>query len=62
MRQIIVVGIAVVLAAVAAIWGGTVIGGNTARQSIAAPASSQVNVMQMMKDAKHLPEQQFDAH
>jgi hypothetical protein len=61
MRQIIVVGIAV--AAVVAIWGSAVIGGNALRQSVAAPAASPpVNVMQMMKEARNLPDQQFDAH
>jgi hypothetical protein len=62
MRKIIAIGIAAIWAAVAAIWGGTVIGGNNATVSSAAPAASPVSVMQMMKDARDLPEQQFDAH
>ncbi len=62
MRKIIVIGIAVALAAVAAIWGGTVIGANTSRVASATASASPVAVMQMMRDAKDLPEQQFDAH
>lgn len=62
MRKIVVIGIAVVLAAVAAIWGGTVIGANSARVASATSSASPVAVMQMMRDAKDLPEQQFDTH
>jgi hypothetical protein len=32
------------------------------RQATTAPASASIDVMQMMKDAKHLPQQQYDAH
>jgi hypothetical protein len=62
MRQTAIVGTAVVLTAIVTIWGSNVISGSVAKQSIAAPASPSINVMQMMKEAKDLPVQQYDAH
>jgi hypothetical protein len=48
--------------AVAAIFGITIINANSSRHVATAPASSAIDVMQMMKNAKDLPTQQFDAH
>jgi hypothetical protein len=42
--------------------GVTVINANSSRHVATAPASSAIDVMQMMKNAKDLPTQQFDAH
>ena len=51
-----------VVTAIVAIWGATVIFAHTPNNPNAAMASSSINVMQMMKDAKNLPEEQFEAH
>jgi hypothetical protein len=48
--------------AIVAIWGATVIFAHTAKNPNAALASSSIDVMQMMKDAKNLPEEKFDTH
>jgi len=62
MHQTVIVATIVLVAAIVAIWGATAISGNSPRQATAAPASTSIDVMQMMKDAKNLPDQQFDAH
>jgi hypothetical protein len=43
--------------AIVAVWGA-----NSPRKATVAPASTSVDVMQMMKNAKNLPDQSFDAH
>ena len=48
--------------AIAAIWGLSVINANSSLHSSNAPASVSIDVMQMMKEAQNLPEQQYDAH
>jgi hypothetical protein len=48
--------------AIVAIWGATVIFAHTPKNPNAAMASGSINVMQMMKDAKNLPEENFDTH
>ena len=62
MRQTSIVATAAVVIAIVAILGVTVINANSPRQATTAPASASIDVMQMMKDAKHLPQQQYDAH
>jgi len=47
---------------IVAIWGATVIFAHTSTKPNAATASSPIDVMQMMKDAKNLPEETFDTH
>jgi hypothetical protein len=49
------------VAAATIIWSATVISAHTSANPNAAMVSSSVNVMQMMKAAKNLPEEQFDA-
>ena len=56
-RMVIAAG---VVAAIVAAWGAGVITAHSPKT--ATPASSSVDVMQMMKDAKNLPDQSFDAH
>jgi hypothetical protein len=48
----------------AAIWGATAIFARTPTSPHAAMVSSasSISVMQMMKDAKNLPEEKFDTH
>lgn len=48
--------------AIIAVLGATVINANTPRSITARSASSSIDVMQMMKDAKNLPEERYDAH
>ena len=46
--------------AIIAILGATV--ANSPRKATVAPASTSIEVMQLMKEAKNLPDQAFDAH
>lgn len=50
------------ITATVAILGATVIKANSPRPVTATPASTSIDVMQMMKAAKDLPTEQFDAH
>jgi hypothetical protein len=50
------------IAIAVAILGGTVINAKPSKQAVAVPASTAIDVMRMMIDAKDLPIQQFDAH
>jgi hypothetical protein len=64
MRQIMIISATAL--AIAAIWGTTVIGGHTPEKSVARESTAidvkVVDVMEMMKKAKNLPKEQFDAH
>jgi hypothetical protein len=48
--------------AIVAIWGATAIFARNPTNPNPAMASSSINVMQMMKNAKNLPEENFDTH
>jgi hypothetical protein len=59
MRQtLIILATALVIAA---IWGTTVKSGRTPQKPVAM-ASTAIDVMEIMKKAKNLPEEQFDAY
>jgi hypothetical protein len=58
----IVSALALFTAIVAAIWGASTIFAHTTKNPNAVTAQSSVDVMQMTKEAKNLPEEQFDAH
>jgi hypothetical protein len=58
MRQTVIATALVV--AIVAILGATV--ANSPRKATVAGAGTSIDVMQMMKDAKNLPDQAFDAH
>ena len=60
MRQTIIVATLAVV--VLATWGASTIVANPQKAANAEPATASIGVMQMMKDARDLPEQQFDAH
>jgi hypothetical protein len=60
MRQTTIVAITALITTIVAIWGTSVI--DSPRKASAAPASGAIDVMQMMKDARHLPDQQFSAY
>ena len=63
MRQTIVVAaITTVITATISIWGTSTIVAHASKGSAAAAASSSVDVMRLMREAKGLPEEQFDAH
>jgi hypothetical protein len=62
MRHTIILATAAIVAAILALWGATAIVANPQEGAKPAPAGASVDVMQMMRNAKNLPEQQFDAH
>jgi hypothetical protein len=62
MRHVQLVTAAALVIGFVAVVGVTVINAKSARQVATAPASTSVNVMQMMKNARNLPEERFDAH
>jgi hypothetical protein len=62
MRQSVIVATTAFAAVIIAILGATVITANAPKTATAAPASPPISVMQMMRDAKNLPDQQFDAY
>ena len=62
MRQIQITVAAALVMAVVAILGVTVINAKFSRHANVAPASSSVDVMQMMKNANDLPQERYDAY
>jgi hypothetical protein len=54
--------VATALTAIVAILAATAIDSNSLKPATAIPASASIDVMQMMKDAKNLPEEQYDAY
>jgi hypothetical protein len=63
MRQTVVVAaITAVITAIIVSWGTSVIVAHSAKGSPSVKASSSVDVMQLMKNSKNLPEERFDAH
>lgn len=61
MRQTALITATALVTAIAAIWGLMAINANPSLHSASAPASVSIDVMQMMKEAQNLPEQQYDA-
>jgi len=59
MRRTLTFASVALVAAIIAIWGTT---GIVATSPTKASAGSSIDVMQMMRDAKGLPEEKFDAH
>ena len=59
MRRTLTFASIALVAAILAIWGTT---GIVATSPKKASADSSIDVMQMMRNAKNLPEQQFDAN
>ena len=57
----IVASITAVVAAVAAIWGTSIVAHAPKNQEAASMASS-IGIMQMMKGSTDLPDERFDAH
>ena len=63
MRQTIIVAATTALVtAIVANWGTTIIIAYTDKHPEAATASAFIEAMKMMRDAKGLPEEKFDAH
>ena len=62
MRQIQAAPAIASIVTVLAILGVTIINAKSSKELAIAPASSSIDVMRMMSDAKDLPAQQFDAH
>jgi hypothetical protein len=61
MRQTAIIVSTALITAIVAILGAAVIRANPPMKATAAPASVSIDVMQMMREAKNLPHQQFDA-
>ena len=61
-QTVIVAATTALVTAIVAIWGTTIIIAHTERPPAAAMASTSIDVLKMMRDAKGLPEEQFDAH
>jgi hypothetical protein len=62
MRQIVIVTAAACIAVIAALFGATARIADVPQQAAAAATSSQIDIMQMMRDSKPLPVEQFDAN
>jgi hypothetical protein len=62
MRMTLIVAVTTMVLAIAAMWGHTSIIAPHPKDANAAPAPALIDVTQMMKDARNLPVQQFDAH
>lgn len=62
MRQTQIATAGALVLAVLTIVGVTVINAKSSKQAVTVPASSSIDVMRMMHDAKDLPSEQFDAH
>ena len=61
MRQIFIVTAAVWVAVIVALFGATAMIAKVPQQAEAAAAPSSIDIMQMTRDAKGLPIEQFDA-
>jgi hypothetical protein len=61
MRLTVIATAAVWLAIVVVLFGATVMTANAPQGARAAAASGSIDVMQMMRDAKNLPDERFDA-
>ena len=62
MRYTMILATAALIAAIPAIWGATAVLAKPQKGADAAAAAASIDVMGMMKNAKGLPDQQFDAH
>jgi hypothetical protein len=62
MRQTLIIACAALIAGLLAIWGANTILAKPQKEGSAHPAAASIDVMQMMKNAKDLPEQQFGAY
>lgn len=62
MRQTQIAIASALALAVLTIVGVTVINAMSSKLAVTAPASSSIDVMRMMHDAKDLPREQFDAY
>ena len=60
MRKTVAFASVALVAAVVTIWGATVIVANSPKKAGADSAS--IDVMQMMRNVKNLPEERFDAY
>jgi len=62
MRLTLVVTLSTVVLAAVAIWGLTIIIAPNLKDANAAPVSASIDPAQIMKDARILPVERFDAH
>jgi hypothetical protein len=61
MRRTIILATTTAVIAIVAGWGATIVA-HSSKRSQPVAASTSLDVMKMMKDAKNLPEERFDAH
>ena len=62
MRQNHIIISTALITIIVAILGVTVINATSLKHASVAPASSSIDLMRMMKNAKDLPEERYDAH
>jgi hypothetical protein len=62
MRQIVIVTAAVCIAVIVALFGATARVADVPQKAVAAATSGPIDIMQMMRDSKALPIEQFDAN
>jgi hypothetical protein len=62
MRQFIAIAATAIISAVVASWGTTVIMADVAHKASVAPEAASIDIMQMMRSAKNLPEERYDAN
>ena len=62
MRTTAIVVTTALVSAIVASWGTAAIVGTSHQSPPAMTASVSIDVMQMMRDARNLPVEQFDAH
>ena len=61
MRQIVIVTAAACIAVIVALFGATARIADVPQQAAAVATSGPIDIMQMMRDSKTLPVEQFDA-
>jgi hypothetical protein len=62
MRRIVIITSAVSIAITVALFGATAMIAHAPQVAVAAAASSPIDIMQMTRDAKNLPVEQYDAN
>ncbi len=62
MTRTAAIAVTVLMTALVAVFGVTVIDAKSSRQPTGATTSGLIDVMQMMRNAKDLPAESYDAH
>ena len=62
MRQTAIIAGTALMTAVIAVWATTVIIAQSPKNPATINVATSIGVMEMMRNAKHLPQEKFDAH